>query len=102
MPAGSAVSVLMVSVPLTDRSPVTAADAAEQVGTSVTPEGGVTVQVNTTFPVNPLLGATTHASFAGRRFSLRKYSKTVGFSGDTSAKLLNRSYTPVARDAVAT
>jgi len=58
VPAGSAVSVLMVRVPLTDRSPVTAADAAEQVGTSVTPEGGVTVQVNTTLPVNPLLGAT--------------------------------------------
>jgi hypothetical protein len=48
----------MVSVPFTDRSPVTAAEEAEQVGTSVTPVGGLTVQVNTTLPVNPLLGAT--------------------------------------------
>ena len=47
-----------MSVPLTGRSPVTVAEEAEQVGTSVTPEGGVTVQVNTTLPVNPLLGAT--------------------------------------------
>jgi len=43
---------------LTERSPLTVAEAAEQVGTSVTPDGGVTVQVNTTLPVNPLLGAT--------------------------------------------
>lgn len=50
--------MLTVSVPLTDKSPVTAAEAAEQVGTSVTPDGGVTVQVNTTLPVNPSLGAT--------------------------------------------
>jgi len=28
--------------------------------------------------LKPLLGATTHASFAGRLRSLRKYSKTVG------------------------
>lgn len=52
--------------------------------------------------LNPLLGATTQASLAGRFRSLRKYSKTVGFSGATAAKLLKLSYTPVARLAVAT
>ena len=40
----------------------------------------------------PLLGATTQASVAGRFRSLRKYSKTVGLSGETAAKLLNVSY----------
>ena len=49
---------MIVSVLLTDRAPVTAAEAAEQVGTSVAPDGGVTVQVNKTVPVNPSLGAT--------------------------------------------
>src|ERR1039457_529234 len=42
--------------------------------------------------LKPLLGAITHASFAGRPSPFRKYSKTVGFFGATSAKLSNRSY----------
>ena len=41
--------------------------------------------------LKPLLGATTHASVAGRLRSCRKYSKTVGKSGGTAAKLLNDS-----------
>ena len=51
---------------------------------------------------NPLLGATTQASVAGRFRSLRKYSKTVGLLGETAAKLLNVSYAPVTMLAVAT
>ena len=52
--------------------------------------------------LKPLLGATTQVSKAGRFKSPRKYSKTVGCSGETAAKLLKVSYTPVARLAVAT
>ena len=47
--------------------------------------------------LNPLLGATTHASDGGRFKSLRKYSNTVGCSGGSEAKLLMVSYTPVSQ-----
>src|SRR5262249_62097587 len=51
---------------------------------------------------NPLMGATTQQSVAGRLRSFRKYSNTVGLSGGTGAKLLKVSYTPVTMLAVAT
>ena len=38
--------------------------------------------------LNPLLGATTQASVAGRFRSLRKYSKTVGFCGRDSGEIV--------------
>lgn len=64
MAVGVAAVVLMVSCVATEGAPATLTLAAEQVGALATFGGFVTVQVRTTFPVNPLLGATMRLDVA--------------------------------------
>ena len=56
--------VLIVKEVLTEGSPTTLALAAEQVGALASSGGFVTVQVSTTLPVNPSLGATIRLEVA--------------------------------------